>query len=396
MIRLRRDDQANIIAFEGVLVALILLGAIFMALGSSQPATDPTGGKREFETMAQDALVVMYGLKEPRGRVLDVSLAETMDCAAGENPPASLCVGSRPNNLSHRIEGYLPPGAGYSIALDNGVDARTLYASGPRTGERLSAYHTFNPDWNLTFTTTDLSCHDPTMKVNVSLAPISRGQTPPIRSIQAEADGVAFAASDLDTPRGVWNATLPVDHVGSTIRGVAENARGSFFGTAGSDVCTLGASGWLLRDGLNQSTAWAGLDDANDVVPVGKQLQVGYDFESVLDHVPGASVTYQRATIYEPVPGRTGEPGGFVIAQTLDLVSDAEATGGGSWSVPTSSLFGVHPVVVRVGFEVPVGVDVVEVELRMLRIVEFAHPSGIVPIEAPYRAVLEVWLPDWG
>lgn len=390
----RDADAANLIAFEGLLVALILLGAIYAAMATTQPATENPVSRRELETTASDALIVLDGLRESRGRVLDVSMAEALDCAYGQKPPADLCDGTRPGNLSYRLEGYLPVGAGYALAIDNGIEARTLHAAIGAGGERVSVSHAFTPQWNFTFLATDFSCYEPTMRVNATMVPLRHGDTPAPRFIDAEAGGSTTNAT-ASPLAGLWNASLPPESIGETVHARVNASRGTYAGTTATASCDLGGNGWDLRDGLNLSRAAMLGPSATPVVPIGKSAILSYDFQPILGHVPDATLRSVTATIYDPAPGRTGVADSYIVTEQLDLGTAWSGTT--TWTPPLNSLFGHHPVLVTATLEVPDGAGgVTEVEARLTTLTTVALPSGVTPLDPPYRAVLEVWMPDWG
>lgn len=392
---MRKDDDAgNLIAFEGLLVALILLGAIYAAMATTQPATENPISRRELETTASDALIVLDGLREPRGRVLDVSIAEALDCAYGQKPSATFCAGARPGNLSYRMEGYLPTGAGYALAIDNGIESRSLHSAIGAGGERVSVSHAFTPQWNFTFLATDFSCYEPEMRVNVSLVPLRHGDTPTPRFIDAEAAGAKTNAT-ASPLAGMWNASLPPEAIGESVLARVNASRGTYAGTTATSACDLGERGWDLRDGLNRSRAAALGPSGTPVVPIGSSATLTYDFEFITLYVPDATLRSVNATIYDPVPGRTGVADAYVVTDRIDL--GEQWMGTTTWTPPLNSFFGHHPVLVTALLEVPNGAGgTTEVEIRLTTLVTVALASGITPLDPPYRAILEVWMPDWG
>lgn len=391
---MRGDDRANMVAFEGLVVALILLAAIYTTMNMTQATTDSTVSRRELQTMASDALIVLAGLRESRGPILDVSMAEAMDCRSGQNPPPDLCDGTRPNNLSYRLEGYLPEGAGYSIALDNGVEVRTLHTKTGTGGERVSASYAFTPDWNFTFLSTDLSCHEADMSVNVTLIPMRNGDSPDPRYIDAEAAGVTTNATASPTA-GLWNATLEPSAIGETLHARVNASRGAYEGSTQSAACDLGGAGWTLRDALNLSVGTALSANGLATAPLGEDVTFVHDFRAVEQLVPNATLVSVDATLYEPIPGRQGVPDAYIVADTIALGSDWSGTS--TWTMPQDSLYGHHPVLLSAHLEVPNSSGgTTMLEARIVTLLTVALPSGVVPIEPPYRAVLEVWMPDWG
>lgn len=386
------DDRGNMIAFEGLLVAMILLAAVYAGVALQEPATAPTTPRRELALAASDALVVLDGLREPRGRVLDVSLTEALDCIAGTTPPATLCDGTRPNNLSARLDGYLPQGARYSLSLDNGAEVRHLFGAGTTPGERVSASRAFTPDWNMTFVMTDLSCHDPGMDVNVTLVPIWHGDTPAPRFIDA-VSGASVVNATADSGGRAWNATLPPSTIGEQVHSRVNATRGTLAGSTASASCALGASGWALRGGLNLSTVGVQGPLGDAVVPAGGTLGMAYDFSAILLAIPTATLHEVTATVYEPIAPRPEVADSRVVAGVVPM--GASWAGLGEWAVPRSSIYGVHPVAFQANLTVPGASGDIDMSVRLVTTTTIALTSGIVPVDPPYRAVLQVWLPDW-
>jgi hypothetical protein len=69
-------------------------------------------------------------------------------------------------------------------------------------------------------------------------------------------------------------------------------------------------------------------------------------------------------------------------------VADASTV---AWSAPGASLYGAHPIVLRVNMTAGGNA----VQARVPGVVQVALPSGIVPIEPSYRIALQAWLRDW-
>ncbi len=384
----RGPDQGNLVALEGVLAALIMLSAVYAVTILRDDAVNPGSNARTGMAMAaRDALVVLSGLSEDRGDLLSVYLAETFECAQGANPSATLCEGGRPSNFTHRLESYLAAGTAYRISIENGLEPRALYATWEPGGERVSAERLFAPDWNVTFVTTDISCHDVKLSVNVTAVSIWHGEPADVQSMNVEWSGGSVAGVASPQPH-LWNATLPAAAIGSDLHARVVATEGPMAGTAGSALCDLAPRSWDLRRGLNMSHV-----SAPSVAPIGREAVLTYDFSAIKTKVSDAKIMAVKAIIYEPVPGRPEVAGAFVVAGTVDLPT--AWTGTSSWRVPADSLFGMHPVVFVASLDIPTAAGKALIDVRLVTTTQVALPSGIVPIETPYRAVLEAWLPDW-
>lgn len=372
-------------------MALLILGAIYVGISVQRPGSETDTSRRALETAAEDGLIVLAGMREPRGNLLDLMIAEAFDCAMGENPSPTGCSGTRPSNLSLRLDGYLPQGAAHAIAIDNGLNSRTLYATSTPSGERVSTARAFTPDWNLTFVAVDLSCHASDMDVNVTLVPIWHAQLAEPTSARATAGAAVATAAETHTT-GLWNATLPPTAIGQPVRADIEAPRAHYDGTASTHACALGTSGWAARGALNQSAATVAGPDAAPLIPLGKTLTVHYDF-TPFAAIPGATLERIEAIVYAPVTARPHAEDAFVIAHTLD--AGTTWSGEATWTVPRESLFGIHPIVVQAHVTLPGDLGDVALEARLVTLATFALPNGLVPFDPPYRAILETWQPDW-
>jgi hypothetical protein len=391
--RARTGQDANILALEGVLVALILLGAVYATSSLRSPETQPENGRRATQTAAEDALVVLAGLREPRGNLLSLGLAQSYDCRDGASPSATGCYAGKPSDLTRRLDGYLPMGSAYALSLDNGLGSDELVRTGEARGERVSASHAIIPDWNLTLVVVDLSCHGPDMDVNATLVPLWHGQSASAQRVNATASGTNATAVGSFTA-GMWHATLPPTVIGSPVRADVDAPRGTYGGAASTASCDLGASGWKLRDALNQSRVLAtDADDGDASIPIGGRLSIAHDFAAIAALVPGATLHGVEARIHRPLTAQPDEPDAYVVADRVDLGSGWTGTHG--WTVPRESLFGVHPVVVHATVTVPGATTDVTLDVRLVATPSFALPNGVVPIDPPYRVVLEAFLPEW-
>lgn len=382
--RAPRDDASTHV-LEAVLLALILMSAAYAVTTMREPATEPERPRANLERLAHDALVVLDGLEDERGPLLGLYLVEAMQCAS-DAPPATGCEGARSENLSVKLDNYLPRGAGYAIALDNGVAPRDIYRSVLPASETVSSDLAFAPDWNLTFVLPELSCYEPGMDANVTLAPLRNGahaSLPSARANWTAAEAVAVAAH---APH-VWNATLPGalrPAAATVLANVSAPGLASYAGAAAYGACALGGHGPAIVAALRATP----LAPASSVAPLGSSVSLSADLAAFYA-LPGVTVEGADITVYEPLPGHGLDPGTYVPAASFALPAGAET--GATWEVPERSLYGVHPVVL--GVRLAVGAETVEA--RQLAFVSVALPSGVVPHDPPYRAVLQAWFPEW-
>lgn len=384
---LRRDD-ASLYVLEAIILTFILLGAAYSVTKLQASSVDHGRPRGHLETVARDAMTVLSGLEDANGSLLEAYLLEAYHCAVDAEPSDSSCEGRRGANLSFRLESYLPPGTGYAVSLDNGVEARDLYRSMLPPGETVSATYAFTPTWNLTFLLPEMSCYEPGMEVNLSALPIRRGSLATLDRIGlvgAQGDGVSDG--ERAHAAGFWNLTLPASERSSAPHLVTVDATGrggTFAGVALVSTCGLGGLGEALVETMRMDPLV--LDPP--VASLGQRVTFRAD-ASRLGEIPGVSLLAANVTVYEPVPPRPLEPGTHGVAKVLDL--GAEAKGELAWDVPPDAFYGVHPVVLRVGLDVAG----TRVEARSVSMVTVALPDGTVPIDPPYRAVLQVWFSDW-
>lgn len=379
-----RYDGASMHVLEAILIAFILMGGAYAVVAMRGPTIEPERPRTNLERLAHDALVVLDGIEDERGTLLDLYLVEAMQCASSA-PPSTGCDGVRSQNLSVKLDNYLPRGAGYGVALDNGVAPRDVYRSVLPAAETVSAQLPYAPTWNLTFVVPELSCYEPGMDVNLSLAPLRRAVHATPTAVRADAAALQVVAIRADAA-GVWNATLPAATRPAAATVVANTTGGgaTYAGAASYSACDLGGRGGDIVAAL-RATPFA---PASATAPLGSTVT----FQTPLDALAalsGVSIASARLVVYDPLPGNGGEPGTYVPAAAFELpgTSPVKTT----WDVPESSLYGVHPVVLSVRLQV----GPTEVEAHRLAFVSVALPSGIVPIDPPYRAVVQAWFPEW-
>lgn len=387
-----RRDEGHLQVLEAMLVTLVLLGSIFAVMQFRLPANPRDSARASIQDQAVDALVVLQGLGEDNGTALELALAEALHCRLSPAPPQDSCLGARGRNLSLKLDSYLPHGAAYMVGLGNGGAVRELWRDALPIGEAVEAKLPVAASWNLTFVAMDLSCHEPGADANATLVPIRLGNLTAPSSVKVNMSNGVHATAEPGASWGLWNVTLP----GATrpAAGVATamvQARGATFpGAAGHAACALEGLTPTLRAAVQASRLDVTGPWGSRVAPVAGQATFHVDV-SPLAAVAGAALGERNVTIYEPLPPRPGVPDAYAPLATVPL---AGATA--DWTVPPATLYGAHPVLLRqkVSLTLP-SAAVVDVEARLVGILEVGLPAGIVPLEPPYEAVLQVWFPDW-
>lgn len=387
-------DAGHIQVLEAILVTLVLMGAAYTVVSFRLPSSETGRARSAFDKIAQDALTVLAGLADDRGSLLAAGLGDAIHCVQDPAAQAPLCTGNASANLSFRLSNYLPAGAGYALLLDNGVAARELYRSPLPATEIVTSGLNMVPDWNLTFAMPELSCYEPGMDVNVSMIAVRHGAVTNLSMLWVNASaGGPWNATRSTATADWWNATLPAATrpASSNITVNATGKRGTFPGESSYASCGLNGQGNRTRDALRNSTLT--LANANNTTAVGATASFSVDL-TPLATATNVTLLSSTLTVYEPLAPRPNEPDAYAPAVTLPLGSGK--TPQANWLVPFSSIYGVHPVVVRalVNVTMPSG-PAVGVEARLVGTLTIALPSGTVPVEAPYRAVLQAWLPDW-
>lgn len=369
------------------MVSLILLGAAYAVQGLQDPSVSAVRPRAELSRLVDDALSVLAGLDTGSGTALDLYLAEAIHCQTDPAPSENDCDDARSENLSIKLESYLPVGAGYAVGLGNGGAVREIYRSPMPQGEAVSSSRTFAPNWSLAFAYTEFSCYDAGTDVNATFIPIARASAAWAQKANVS---VAGMASEIEAVRAhdalQWNVTLPSatrPAVGTLVANFSANF--SFNGSTSYASCAHGGATLALRDALQAIpfTATAA------TVPITSSIGFTADL-STLAAVPGALILDANVTLVEPMPARLDGPDTWVTAKRVAL--DGGAVRSGTWSPDPTSLYGAHPALLRVGIEL----YGVEIELRKAIVVNVALPTGEVPIDPPYRATLQAWLPDWG
>lgn len=364
------------------MVAMIILGAAYSVVSLKSAGPQNEKPRASLEKMAHDSLVVLAGLSDGNGTFLEQTWAEQYHCAR-DLVPSSSCTSGRGPNLTSKLDNYLPAGAAYAVALDNGIRARTLYRSNLPAGESVSATYAFVPNWNFTFAATELSCYESTMDARAMLLPISHGAVASATRVNASIG--AYAVNATSAGNGVWNATFNATRAASgtvVVNATARNS-GTHPGATSYASCNMAGQGNATLD------AWR-LDSVT--IPASVALGQSASFAADLSHVaaaPGVTLVSANLTVYDGVPPRQGEADTYVPSVVLDLPSGTSPAT--TWSVPDDSLLGAHPVLLRAKLLV----GSTSVEARQVGVIQVALPGGVVPVDPPYRAVLQAWFPEW-
>jgi hypothetical protein len=383
------NDSGHLQVLEAFLVATVLLGAAYTVTSLRLPANERDRTRADLSRLTTDGLTVLSGLVDERGNYLDLGLTEAYHCLRDGTPSPTDCPTKTSANLSLRLESYLPTGAAYAVMLDNGVGTIELYRTSDPAGEVVTAGISLVPDWNLTFVLPELSCYETTMDVNASMVAIHHGTVASLTKANVTV-GANMSNGTASYRPGYWNVTIPLANRTATgnITAVSVGKHGTYPGVAHYDSCDLGGRGNDIRGAIRNAT-----------LTLPTSIRIGKSGTLTADVTPFAStpgvLSYESSlVIYDPVTPRGTEPDTYVKTTTIPLGSGT--TGSATWEAPTTSIYGAHPVVLRVNATVslPSGGTAV-VQARTMGIIDVALPNGIIPIEAPYRAVLQTWFPDW-
>lgn len=378
-------DEGNILVLEAMIISLILLGAAYgvQTMQSTRP-TEHERPRQQLTKVATDALIVMDGLDDGNGTLLDMYLAEAYHCAVAPSPVVTDCDAHRPRNFSFRMESYLPTGAGFQLSLGNGVTDRVLYTSPLPRGEAVAASLSYTPTWNFTFVTPELSCYEPGMDVNLTLIPVLRARTSNATWANVTVGATETAGVAAHTANW-YNVTLPAltrpasGEVRANVTG-----RAYFDGATSYGACALGGLGSTVVAALREAT----FGPAQATAPLGTDVAFSADLAG-LDAIPGVSIASADVSLYDPIPARSPANS---YTRTASIETTGSTTRSAAWRVPSDALYGTHVAVLEVALDVG-GLDVVAYKVAL---VDVALPSGHVPIDPPYRAVLQAWFPEWG
>lgn len=376
-------DEGNLYVLEGVLIALMLLGAAYGVGTLRGSSLDQERPRESLAKTAHDGLVVLQGLEEGNGTLLDLFIREAIHCVGDVAPSALQCDGERPRNLSFRIDSYLPKGGGWSLKMSNGIAKREIYDTPLPGRESVASSLSYGPTWNGTFVATELSCYQAGMDVRATFVPLDRAMIARPTSGKASAGALEVALTPAATD-GWWEGTFP-----ALTRPDAADVLANFSGgkarvpgATSYDECNLDGKGIALVTALRAST----FAPSSTTVPIGSSVDFVSDL-AALDAVAETSVQSATVTIYEPIGPRLNESDTWIPAAVIPFNA-----GVATWEPDTSSFYGTRIAMMKA----VLNVDGNLVEARRIAQIQVALPTGEVPIDPPYRAILHVWMADWG
>lgn len=383
---MRRAEEGSTQVLEAIILALVLLGAAWSVTSLSPEGQPSPRPRASLEQISRDALVVLAGIDGEGNPLLEEAVTEALHCMRDEVPSTLSCDGERGRNLSLKLQYYLPSGAGYAVQLHNGLEARDAYRSTLPAGERVSSSLAIVPRWNTSFVVPELSCYEPGMDANVTLVPLRNGVRTPAASARLDWGAHSVAAEKAWLP-GAWNATVPAALFPATATPALANVTHrevAYHGASTLAPCDLGGLGGALVAALRDVTFTA----SSGVVTPDGTVALEADLSSLLS-LAGVAVYSAEAVVHEPLPARGREPDTHVVAARLVMPVGSSAQA--EWSPGTQTLYGAHVAVLKVTVGTPGDL----VELRRVVLVDVGLRSGHVPVDAPYRVVLQAWMPDW-
>lgn len=386
---MREDGHVQVL--EAMIVTLLLLGSVFTVMTLRTPGFSGERIEAGLTSSATDALMILAGLRDENGSLLEVGFSEALHCKLDPSPSATSCTNGRGNILQSKLNSYLPGGSSTMLGLSNGAATREIWRDESPLGSATTASFALVPSWNTTFVLPTLSCSDPTVDANVTLVPIRQGNLTNASSVKVNMSNGVLATAQRSDRWGTWNTTLTA--AARPASGVARadvTAKGGTFpGSAAYGSCALEGRGSDLRFAADNVSV-----RASSSTPVGGSVTFTTDLTPLLA-VPGLALEGAgHVLVYEPLPPRGTEPDTYAPQANLTLPAGNTATI--SWAVPSDSLYGAHPVVLRqlARLTLP-STAIVYVEVRAVTVLEVALPDGTVPSGAPYNVVLQIWLPDW-
>lgn len=380
---MQEADEGTTHVLEAIILSIVLLGAAYGVASMREEGGVISQPRAKLAVLTEDALLVLEGLREERGRLLDLFLVEAYHCIAQTVEDAPHCEGTRSANISLKIESYLPAGAGYSFGIGNGVAQKALYTSYLPEGETVTASRAIVPDWNMTFLSTELSCYDLTTSVGVYALPIWHGGAaePALLNFTATAYNVTAAVFQDE----IWNATFHVPRLpADLITTFANGTDGTYPGATSYSFCDLGGMGTSLLAARNATVVTHAAEPAR----VGSTSSFAYDLGALHD-LPGVTVLTANVTLFEPLAPNGVYPDSYIPVVVVPIM---DRDGTATWSVPANSLYGLHPALLSAKVRLANGVVL---DVHKLDSVAIALPTGEVPIDPPYRVYLQAWFPDW-
>lgn len=380
----RRRDHGNLYVLEAVLIAFLLVGSAYAVTTLRRSSSENVRPREGLERLGSDALTVLDGLTDGNGSFLETAFLDSMHCARDAVPSATDCQGARPANLTLKMGTYLPAGAGWSLQLGNGVDARVVHETGTPRGEATSSSIAYTPQWNTTFVLPELSCYPAGAAANVSMLPLFRSRPFNLTSLNLSYGGATEREAER-APDGWWNATIPAGARAATaiLKANATGRGAPFNGSTSLGTCETGGTEAAIVTALRASTFTA---DAS-VVPIGASATLRAAL-SPLVGVAGATLTGAEVLVYEPVTARP-QNDTWLLAARLPMPAGSNPSV--AWSTSSESLYGSHVAVLRVNLTVGSHAVVA----HRATIVDVALPTGQVPYDPIYRAHLQTWMVDW-
>lgn len=400
------------------MISLILLGAAYAIQGLQSAAVTEERPRAELSRLVDDALAVLAGLDTGNGTLLDMYLAQAIHCATDAVPDPSDCDDRRSQDLSIKLESYLPLGAGYAIGIGNGGAVREIYRSPYPQGESVSSSWTISPNWTLGFAYARLGCYPDadTALADVRLLPIERGAKAEVAQLKYAnlTVGTAERAATPAPASAEWNesatygaflpgtmlwspygahahphaGTHPAVTIGANVTG-----NGTFDGATNVTTCAHVEDTATLHAAVNATPFGTTTRDVN--VSIGRPMAFVADL-SALDALGAVSVTHANVTIYEPVSAHPTRADSWVVADRFTLTGPTGAMTG-EWTPPADALYGAHVALLRAALDVG-GVPVEARKALVVYVGLGTEGDGevLVPVDAPYRITLQAWMPDWG
>lgn len=378
-----RRDGANLYVLEAVLMAFLLLGSAYAVTTLRRSSMENVAPREGLEELGADALTVLEGIPGGKGSALETGIVQALHCARDAAPSTTDCDGRRPGNLTLRIGGYLPAGAGYALKLGNGAGSQIVYETGSPAGEASATSIAFTPDWNMTFILPELSCYPADADVNVTMIPLLRGRNGTLTALNLSYGGATQAVASKVAAG--WNATVPAASrpASPTLVANATGRDATYNGSAQVAPCDLGGKESAILPALRA----AAFSPATRAIALGSTATFNADI-TALGALSGVTRGTSEILLYDPVTPQ-GEADTWLLAARLPLPPGNTPTA--TWTPPPESLYGTHVAVLRINLTV----GAQPVVAQRLALLDVALPTGQVPIDPLYRAILQTWMNDW-
>lgn len=368
------DDVGQMFVLEVFLLTMIVCAAALAypapAAPSGETANDP-----QLAIRLADALAVLSMPSHDGTSPLDSLVAERLQCQ--DACPAA-----------NRITPLLPPGSAVVLTWSNGVEPRAITEEARHDGASVSATRLHSPEWRHVFAVTELSCHGAGMDVGVLAIPLRNGNAPFLKGVNATAlSSHALARNESGL---LWRGVVPASGLApdGVIRIEASSRGTPYSGTLTRDACALGGAGPAIQAALPAATFVHVGSGASIGTPVGETARFSYDLQPLLDAWPGLRIDGATLEIHAPMPP-VADGAALVHAQALG----AAPSGSASHPVPTASLYGHHPALLRVHLAAATddGGAMVPFEARLLATLPVALAGGGVPPDPVYRLDAIAW-----